>query len=300
MKRFFALLIAIWLLPMNATATTATEAMDPAFAWQTITSYLSWEKYWFGKFSGENCFNRLIGKKVDVTYWKFNAPGPLGVNKVTFTCNHSKRKEVRIGSFLVQVSDTILKYRVLELSDVPGSRVKASSTFVAPYDAHDCKEEGTQLWAEKYRKEEGTTEVKVPQTLKKIPRYKVPTLEEGLHDQRLLNAVRRTMVHYLKQRYFEEPSNGKVKEKFPRESIEKIKASNKLLVARFRETDPYLLVYYPGDGNIYEMDFPTTEILSNDDLCMEVYQTSSYHDVSFAAKQLRGNSIQLDLPNWAN
>ncbi len=113
------------------------------------------------------------------------------------------------------------------------------------------------------------------------------------------------MEFFISYYYFEPVPLGEPLRKFSSELLEKIKHSNRILLARFNNADPFLLVYYEGDNKAYRLDFPSDNILSRGNICMHVYSADPYLGavsgsvkdkvMGYLLNKLKENSIELQI-----
>lgn len=266
-------------------------------AWGAISNFLSWEKFWYGEFYGGACYNRLIGKRVRVG---FKQDTIVGTPRI-FQCDRTNRKEVRVNSFTAYIPGTNILFEGSWLSTKPVSQIVMGSSV-------GCNAEEMEPRISNFLKDPNTVFIKIQ--IPRIEAYTLPAIDENLKKQVVLEAAKRSMASFIKYRYFEPAPYGEIKYKDSEELIDNVRKNKKILLGRFRESDPFLLVYYEGDNNIYQLDFPSIAVLEDNNLCMEVYSASHYmgpgpyaegsekpeqirHDL---LEKLKANSIELTLP----
>jgi hypothetical protein len=263
--------------------------------WKSIESYLQWNNFWFRHFSGEECYKRLIGKKELVTL--IFSEAEFGDNKCHYIEKDSKRYYVpeeglaNIGIITLYIEHTNMLFTI----------VKEGKKYVATIDIGEgsgkCKA-GPLIKDSLKRKLKKEKSVKELKKLKipKINPIKFPDKVQNLNNKVVLNSIKRSMSALIYKHYLA----GELESKVPNS----IRAKTRLLIGRFRDDDPFLLVYYEGDNTIYVFDFPSLDILSDQNVCMEARtrymldQPQGEDERAFfdsLYNRLKANSIELEL-----
>jgi len=287
--------MAIVLIFTN-TPVAALQDHNAKLAWKAIGNYLSWQNYWYGGFYGGKCYDKYVGKTVTVNFTYFTALEAFSHISHTYECDSSKRKYVQSGNFGVYIKQVDLAFIVDGLPEVYGLTNKPRP-YLTIQDI-DCSQPkykadkfNPRLWDISY-----VERIRLP----KIEQHELPLLENNLQNKTVLAAVMRSMRCFLANEIVEAKRDGS----FKNYSGNLKGDNNKILLGRFRDDDPYLLVYYKGNNKVYILDFLPNELLLNPDLCMTAYSAipnsgndnvSLPYDMSPLIERLKRNSIELSL-----
>jgi hypothetical protein len=285
---------------------------DTQLAWQAVLDYLAWEKYWQGTFFGESCYQHFQGQSVPVHFSYVGSCSAFAQSSPQSPCDGSERESVPIESFTVQIADSVLLYSVegdrpaLSPSDLK-YRAGIIPFAADPDDPCLIFPDTYSLFQAKYRRDPCAIEWTQHMMIPPISQQKPPRTCDPQHEAIVFQAVQRTMSHYLRAKYVD-PS-------IPQESHvstlrDQVKAHTHILLGRFTLRDPYLLVYYPGDETLYQLEFPSVDLLADQQICLKVYHAGMYmgpdyvdeHTVKMLDQHLIQNvqehSFQLELREW--
>jgi hypothetical protein len=298
--RVIFLLVLLGVVPSVVTAGTSNDKAN--YVLQSVMNYLEWEKYWFGKFYGEECYRDLVGKNIDVTFYEIDHRSGFAQQMPSSDCDFCKRQSTKADSVTVIIGDTVLQYVVRKGSSFDDKF--SISLIPTDTDKHNpCLPTPENL---KYRQmielDKWTSKATQKTVLEAITVIERATEETNSSNRYVIEAVQRTMTNYL-QKKCEEKVTGSKKDR------PTIKQSRELFLGKFHKNDPYLLVYYPGDDTVYQLNFPSIKMLSQSDTCMEVFRAGiflgTHGEVKKSEQQtiyrqmlnkLKQNSIRIELP----
>lgn len=277
-------------------------------AWRAVVNYLTWEKTWFGTIAVENCYRRWAGKRVQVTFHLFSPTYYRAPSRWWLKCAADDKESPRVSAMTVRIEDTVLNYDLISAAPEPnGLQRKAVVRLLPSPDLMepDCRDRGTAQWNAQYR-DHGVPSTQEKRLLPRITPRPLPRVGESLQNTVVLQAVQRSMAYFLRRRYFEPAPPGSLQKQWPPELLERVRRSKRLLLGRFSNDDPALLVWYEGDEMVYRLDFPTAEVLADDQVCMVMEDAPAelgFDDAKVQkrlSQRLKRDGIVLELPNWGN
>jgi hypothetical protein len=266
---------------------------QPEIAVQALFRYLAWEKFWSGEFYGENCYNKIVGKKVRLAIRQWT--GPAGAH--VFHNKEEQEQIVQRKIFEVYIPGTNFLTHGEWLGEKPVAQIDMGS---APpgCNINDLEPRVTNLLNDPHTKF-------LNMVLPAIVPLQLPSAAENLKALNILDAVKRSMEYYLNDYYFQPAPYGEPQRKISKERLERIKRTSRLLLARFNRTDPFLLVYYEGDDKAYQLEYPSVDILSQKNVYLQVGSAGPYlGEVSSSVRdkvmnhllsQIKRNSVALQL-----
>lgn len=298
MKKYL-LVCVLFSVFFTANVAFADDAKDlKERAWQAVVDTLSWKKFWYGGFHGEECYNKLINKEVPVTffYTKFE-------KDFTNECDFYDQKEIKSDYIIVYIEHTNVLFNVDGLSEKPRATIGIGEVNCERGNLFTKEGKVDDLIKTKINELIKQEKAKVEKKNFVVPKIKtlpLPAKEDNLKNKVVLEVVKRTIISLIDYYYLAD----NVKKYVSEQELEKINKNKKVLIGRFRETDPYLLVYYEGDNTIYFLDFPSPHTLTDKNLCLS--ERTSYkldHPKGEDEKKffqslfdrLKSNGIALDL-----
>jgi hypothetical protein len=270
-------------------AFTSVASEAPSFdrILKAITNYLQWAEYWQGHFAGEECYKALIGKEVNVTTYQTK------VRLYSNDCDSSKQREIYEDLIYAYIDFTNVLF-------VLGGCPEKYTAGIVLGDAGACipgKLVGGRLDSlTKENLQVLTVKTRIPG----LEPLKLPRIEENLNNRLVIEAVKRSMPGPINN----QTANKATKQHVEPWSVEKKKDDKRVLVGRFREVDPYLLVYFEGNNTIYKFEFPCFENTNDLSKCLsEVtryrldYPKGNDEEEYFKSllDKLRASSIEVEL-----
>jgi hypothetical protein len=242
----------------------AFSSVEDDLASKAMIKYLSWVKYWYGTFYSEDCFNKLQGNTVRIA---INQSSNLESNKI-FKCVDKRNEITEQKTFVGYITNANFIFQGYWLDNKPIAEISMGSDLNCN-NIDDLEPIITDLL-----KDSKTNFIDVE--LKSVEQLQIPTIEENIKANSVLDAVIRSMKSFIHYYYFEPTPYGEPQRKFTNVLLNKIKNSNQILLGRFSNDDPFLLVYYEGDDKIYALSFPSIEMLNDNNICMQVYLAHPY------------------------
>jgi hypothetical protein len=285
---------------------SATENIANEQAWKAVIQYLSWTKFWYGEFFGERCYRRLVGKRLPVTFsYHLNSLSQPAESTNTNECQ-SERRRVFLNYGNVEILGTNTLFKLHGLSDVTTRPYKYRAFIVL-----GCSSDASCSPNEEYhyllnRSPDGES-LESPWThsspeitlIPEIQPLDMSTWKESPHHAHVLKAVQRSMVRVLTRYYVDGPSGERRAEISPA-LLADVKGHRKMLVGKFFNADPGILVYYEGDRQVYYVDFPKAEILSDDRYCMHVFSADPYLGYDLPRDEQQREAIMEELVQKLN
>lgn len=274
----------------------AVSHAEIAHAWDAVVSRLEWEKRWFGAIYGGHCYDKMVGREVTLRILKF-APSsryaPLGSFNCKYHEGSTAEPHVTSGGFMIQVKDaTALTWDVVGEPEIRGWPGKMRSGGIPPYDEDRCQDRAADKFFGKYKADRDTTVGEYKVRIPKIMGRSVATMPTAEERTIVEKAVVRSMKAYLRK-----------KERTGKTTMEGTgkKAGNvtggplgTLFLGRYELSDQELLVYYPADNTVYDLDFPHLDVLAHERNCMEVgiaYVFEGFVEMGGARGQERMRSL---------
>jgi hypothetical protein len=292
---YFVFLIALCCL---TTVSSGWSKDQNALSEKAIIKFLSWEKYWYGTFFGEDCYNKLLGKTVRIAI-RQNLRQEVAR---TFRCGSRRDEIIMQKTFDGYISNTNFLIYGIWLGNKPVAEISMGS---AP---PGCNVDDLKPMVKDLFKDGKTSYIKV--VLRRVKSHSLPSIEDNLKNLLVLDAVRRSMRSFIDYYYFQPALSGEPQRTFSSELLEKIKQTDEILLGRFNEDDPFLLVYYNGDNKVYILDFPIKDMLIDSSICVQVYSAQPYlGEASSTLKEnvmkhlmdtLKNNSIHLNFGKKGN
>ena len=230
----------------------------------SIVHYLQWQDFWYGTFTGEECYTKLIGKEVQLSLFHKDAnvsSGKCKYFKPKDDAGHYKQMGNLISANIitVHIDGTNMLFTVQDLEGKPRASIDLADTSTCRLG--NLVRNAIDQLSELPMKKKENIKLKIPN----VDPLKLPPRDDNVRNQVVIKAVKRSMSAIINYYYFSEPI-WKLKSV---EKLDRIKGSKKLLVGRYRDIDPYLFIYFEGDNAIYLLDFPSIDSLKNPEMCME-------------------------------
>ncbi len=253
-KLFIAFIFILLLSSVSAKPVEDKLAIPLQKVWEAVQNDISWQKFWFNTFVGEEEYEENIGKirKVRFIFDPHLVEEDDGGVQV-FWYRGDNYDKARQSVFFVYIENAPKVYEIIGYPEIDSLPSKAYSLFNYYLEPNSLMRYG--IW-----KSEKTASLRIPPVLK----HQYSPLEKMSEDTALLNMIKRSLAHYIQDYYFNGDPN--LSENAKRVPLTLANFENHIVSFRlgaYSDDDPLLLIYSETTREYLTIEFHN-KIIFND------------------------------------